>query len=147
MNDNPPTAISDQRLLAAMMAVNPPIEKLMADRLSLRQEMREAQELLELERQRALELSHVRDVSIPRYIALAKAFTVTALVLALVALGFALFTGLLEIKLPASLFASLILPLWIVDLAEQRFGKWRFRADAGFQFIPRHPAQLKHGYY
>ena len=134
MNDNPPTAISDQRLLAAMMAVNPPIEKLMADRLSLRQEMREAQELLELERQRALELSHVRDVSIPRYIGIAKAFTVTAAVLALVALGFALFTGLLEIKLPASLFASLLLPLWLVDTAERQFGRWEFRSDRPVRF-------------
>ena len=134
MNDNPPTAISDQRLLAAMMAVNPPIEKLMADRLSLRQEMREAQELLELERQRALELFHVRDVSIPRYIAFAKAFTVTALVLALVALGFALFTGLLEIKLPASLFASLLLPLWLVDTAERQFGRWEYRSGRPIRF-------------
>ena len=134
MNDNPPTAVSDQRLLAAMMAVNPPIEKLMADRLSLRQKMREAQELLELERQRALELSHVRDVSIPRYIALAKAFTVTAAVLALVALGFALFTGLLEIKLPASLFASLLLPLWLVDTAERQFGRWEFRSGRSIRF-------------
>ena len=134
MNDNLPPAITDQRLLAAMMAVNPPIEKLMADRLTLRREMKEAQERLELERQRALELSHVRDVSIPRYIALAKAFTVTAAVLALFALGFAIFTGLLEIKLPASLFASLLLPLWLVDTAERQFGRWDFRSGRSIRF-------------
>ena len=134
MNDNFPTAISDQRLLTAMMAVNPPIEKLMADRLSLRQEMREAQEQLELERQRARELSHVQDVSISRYVGLAKAFTVTAAVLALVALGFALFTDLLEIKLPASLFASLLLPLWLVDTAERQFGRWEFRSGRPIRF-------------
>lgn len=134
MNDNLPLAITDQRLLAAMMAVNPPIEKLMADRLSLRQEMRETQEQLELERQRARELSHVQDVSISRYIGFAKAFTVTAAVLALVALGLALFTGLLEIKLPASLFASLLLPLWLVDTAERQFGRWEFRSGRPIRF-------------
>lgn len=134
MNDNLPPAITDERLLAAMIAVNPPIEKLMADRLTLRREMKEAQERLELERQRALELSHVRDVSIPRYIAFAKAFTVTAAALALVALGFALFTGLLEIKLPASLFASLLLPLWLVDTAERQFGRWEFRSGRSIRF-------------
>jgi hypothetical protein len=41
MNDNKLPPIADERLLAAMKAVNPPVEKLMADRLALRQEMRQ----------------------------------------------------------------------------------------------------------
>ena len=41
MNDNHWPSIADERLLAAMKAVNPPVEKLMADRLALRQEMRQ----------------------------------------------------------------------------------------------------------
>lgn len=138
MNDNSPPAITDQRLLAAMRAVNPQIEKLMADRLGLRQEMRRAREQLEQERLRAQELSHIRDVLVPRYIAMAKAFTVAAAALTLAVLAIAFFTGLLEVKLPASLFASLLLPVWLIDTAERRFGRWelQFGVPIHFSFQP-----------
>jgi hypothetical protein len=62
MNDNHLPSIADERLLAAMQAVNPPLEKLMADRLALRQEMRQAKD----------ELEFVRYQMIPRYIGSSK---------------------------------------------------------------------------
>jgi len=140
MNDDSGLPIVDARVLAAMRAVNLPVEKLMTDRLSLRLEVRRTQqELAEAER-RMEELRYFREVQIPHYIAIAKLASLIAPSLLLIMLFVALFSGLTEVKTTASLFASLTLPLWIVDLAEQRFGKWRFRADTGFQFIPRHPA-------
>lgn len=147
MNDDSGLPIADARILAALRAVNPPVEKLMTDRLSLRLEVRRTQQEVAEADRRMGELRYFREVQIPHYIAIAKLASLAAASFLLIVLVVALFSGLIEVKTIASLFASLILPLWIVDLAEQRFGKWRFRADAGFQFIPRHPAQLKHGYY
>jgi hypothetical protein len=140
MNDDSGLPIVDARVLAAMRAVNPPVEKLMNDRLSLRLEARRTQQELEAAEYQMAELRHFREVQIPRYIAVAKVASLTAASLLLVSLIVALFFGLIEVKTTASLFASLILPLWIVDIAEQSFGKWRFSAGTGFRFISRHPA-------
>jgi hypothetical protein len=52
MTDDRLPNITDKRLLAALKEVNPPIEKLMADRFELRQEMRRKEAELEAERQR-----------------------------------------------------------------------------------------------
>ncbi len=114
MNDNQLPPIADARLLAAMKAVNPPIEKLMADRLALRQEMMRTKD----------ELERVRHHLLPRYIGIVKAIALGAATLALIALALALFKGLFEVKTTATLFASLLLPVWIVDQAEKRFGRW-----------------------
>lgn len=127
MNDNQLPPIADERLLAAMKAVNPPVEKLMADRLALRQEMRQAKD----------ELERVRHHLIPRYIGVAKAVALGAATLALVALALALFKGLFEVKTTATLFASLLLPVWIVDLAEKRFGRWIVHRDGRAEYIER----------
>ena len=140
MNDDSGLPIVDARVLAAMRAVNPPVEKLMTDRLSLKLEVRRSQQKLAEAERRMEELRYFHEVQIPHYIAMAKLASLVAASLLLVMIVVALFSGLVEVKTTASLFASLILPLWIVDLAEQRFGKWRFRADTGFKFIPRHPA-------
>ena len=70
---------------------------------------------------------------IPRYIALAKLVSLVAASLTLLARAAALFIDHFQVKTIASLFASLLLPLWMVDHAERKFGRWecRFR---GVQF-------------
>lgn len=125
MNDNQLPPIADERLLAAMKAVNPPVERLMADRLALRQEMRQAKD----------ELERVRHHLIPRYIGIVKAIALGAATLALIALALALFKGLFEVKTTATLFASLLLPIWIVDQAERRFGRWVLHRDGRAEYI------------
>lgn len=125
MNDNQLPPIADERLLAAMKAVNPPIEKLMADRLALRQEMMRTKD----------ELERVRHHLLPRYIGIAKAIALGAATLALIALALALFKGLFEVKTTATLFASLLLPVWIVDQAERKFGRWIVRRDGRAEYV------------
>lgn len=125
MNDNQLPPIADERLLAAMKAVNPPVEKLMADRLALRQEMMRTKD----------ELERVRHHLLPRYIGNVKAIALGAATLALIALALALFKGLFEVKTTATLFASLLLPVWIVDLAERKFGRWIVRRDGRAEYV------------
>jgi hypothetical protein len=125
MNDNQLPPIADERLLAAMKAVNPPVEKLMADRLALRQEMMRTKD----------ELERVRHHLIPRYIGIVKAIALGAATLALIALALALFKGLFEVKTTATLFASLLLPVWIVDQAERKFGRWIVRRDGRAEYV------------
>ncbi len=125
MNDKQLPPIADERLLAAIKAVNPPVEKLMADRLALRQEMRQAKN----------ELEHFRHDLIPKYIGVIKAIALGAATLALVALALALFKGLFEVKTTATLFASLLLPIWIVDQAEARFGRWVVHRDGRAEYV------------
>lgn len=125
MNDNHLPSIADERLLAAMKAVNPPLEKLMADRLALRQEMRQAKD----------ELEFVRYQMIPRYIGFVKAIALGAATLALIALALALFKSLFEIKTTTILFASLLLPVWIVDQAEAKFGRWRIHRNGRAEYV------------
>lgn len=125
MNDNQVPPFADERLLAAMKAVNPPVEKLMADRLALRQEMRQAKD----------ELERVRNHLIPRYIGIVKTIALGGAALALIALALALFKGLFEVKTTATLFASLLLPIWIVDLAEKQFGRWVIQRDGRVNYL------------
>jgi hypothetical protein len=125
MNENQLPPIADERLLAAMKAVNPPVEKLMADRLALRQEMRQTKDALQ----------RVRHHLIPRYIAVVKATVLGAATLALIALALAFFRGFFEVKIVATLFASLLLPIWIVDQAEKRFGRWVVHRDGKADYI------------
>lgn len=125
MNDNQLPPIADERLLAAMKAVNPPVEKLMADRLAMRQEMRLAKD----------ELERVRHHMIPRYLGVVKAIAMGAATLALIALALALFKGLFEVKTTATLFASLLLPIWIVDQAERKFGRWVLHRDGRAEYL------------
>jgi hypothetical protein len=125
MNDKQLPPIADERLLAAIKAVNPPVEKLMADRLAVRQEMRQAKN----------ELEHFRHHLIPKYIGVIKPIALGAATLALVALALALFKGLFEVKTTATLFASLLLPIWIVDQAETRFGRWVVRRDGRAEYV------------
>jgi hypothetical protein len=142
MNDDSGLPILDARILAALRAVNPPVEKLMTDRLSLRLEVRRTQQELEAAEYQMAELRHFREVQIPRYIAIAKVASLTAASLLLVSLVIALFFGLIEVKTTASLFASLILPLWLVDLAERKFGRWQYDINRGLYFIPMGSAQF-----
>lgn len=125
MNDNQVPPIADESLLAAMKAVNPPVEKLMADRLALRQEMRHAR----------AELERVRRHMIPRYIGIVKAIALGAATLALITLALALFKSFFEVKTTATLFASLLLPLWIVDQAERKFGRWIIHRDGRAEYV------------
>lgn len=138
MNDNKVDAISDARILAAMQAVNPPVEKLMSDRLVLRQDVSRTRAELEFERKRLDEVRKVRDEMVPRYIAVVKAITLTATTIGLIALATAFFTDLLETSTIASLFASLLLPLWLVELAERRFGRWEVSLPAAGGIRFRH---------
>lgn len=125
MNDNQLPPIADERLLAAMKAVNPPLEKLMADRLVLRQEMMQTKD----------ELKRVRHHLLPRYIGIVKAIALGAATLALIALALALFKGLFEVKTTATLFVSLLLPVWIVDQAEKHFGRWVIHRDGRAEYL------------
>ena len=145
MNDNRTDPISDARILAAMQAVNPSLEVLMADRLALRQDANRTRAELESERQHAAELRRFRELLIPRYIAAAKTMTLTAATIGVIALAAAFFTGLLEIKATASLFISLLLPLWLVELAERKFGRWEVLslAPGGIKF--RHAGSAAEG--
>jgi hypothetical protein len=127
MNDNSQTSVVDARILAAMQAVNPALEKLMTERFALRHEVRQAHIELECGQRRVDELRNFREVLIPRYIAFAKVVSLISAGLTLLALAAAFFWGLFEVKTTASLFASLLLPLWLVDQAEQEFGRWQFR--------------------
>ena len=117
--------IADERLLTALKAVNPPVEKLMADRVALRQEMRQAKD----------ELERVRHQMIPNYIGFVKAIALGAATLALIALTLALFKGLFEVKTTTVLFASLLLPVWIVDQAEAKFGRWRVHRNGRAEYV------------
>ncbi|KUR78072.1 hypothetical protein [Novosphingobium sp. FSW06-99] len=127
MNDNSDISVVDVRILAAMQAVNPPLEKLMTERFALRHEVRQANLELECRQRRVDELRNFREVLIPRYIAFAKVVSLGAAGLTLLALAAAYFFCLFEVKATASLFASLLLPLWLVDQAEQEFGRWEVR--------------------
>lgn len=142
MNDNTVEPITDARLLAAMKAVSPPLEKLMEDRLALRHDVNRVRAELEQERQRTDDLRRLRDLMIPRYIAIAKAVTLAAATIILIALAVAFFTGLFEIKTTASLFASLLLPLWLVEIAERRFGRWELSWVGGESVRFRHAASV-----
>jgi len=125
MNDNSDISVVDARILAAIKAVNPPLEKLMTDRLALRNEVRQANVELECRQRRVEELRNFREVLIPRYIAFAKVVSLGAAGLTLLALATAFSTGLFEVRTTASLFGSLLLPIWLVDQAEQEFGRWK----------------------
>ncbi|MDR3438126.1 hypothetical protein [Telmatospirillum sp.] len=136
MNNDSQLPIADARVLAAMRAVNPPIEKLMTDRLSLRIEVRRTQQELDAADRQIAELRCFRDVQIPRYIAVAKFASLTAAGILLAALIIALFSGLIEVKTTSSLLASLILPLWITDQAERAFGRWHLFLGRPPMFVP-----------
>lgn len=145
MNDNRTDPISDARILAAMQAVNPSLEVLMADRLALRQDANRTRAELESERQHAAELRRFRELLIPRYIAAAKTMTLTTATIGVIALAAAFFTGLLEIKTTASLFISLLLPLWLVELAERKFGRWEVSSLAPGRIRFRHAGSAAEG--
>jgi len=117
-------------LLATMRAVSPSREKLMADRLALRQQIRAAQTALAETEAQIAALQQVRDVRIPQYIGIAKAVTLVATIAALTALSLSLFTSLIDVKVTAPLFASLLIPLWLVDHAERHFGRWHLHICA-----------------
>jgi hypothetical protein len=124
-----------EHLLATMQAVSPSLEKMMAERLDLRRQIRASQTALAETEAQITALQRVRDVRIPQYIGIAKAVTLAATIAALIALSLSLFTSLIEIKVTAPLFASLLLPLWLVDHAEQHFGRWQIHVGARANFI------------
>jgi hypothetical protein len=122
-------------LLSTLEAVSPAREKLMAERLALRQQVRAAQTALAEKEAQIAALQKVRDVRIPHYIAIAKSITIFATIAALIAFSMSLFTSLIEIKIIAPLFASLLVPLWVVDCAERHFGRWRLHVGARPSFV------------
>jgi|SRR5579863_455342 len=136
MNDNTGSPIPDHRILAAMMAVNPSLEMVMADRLLLRRENRQTKAQLNKALSRVSVLQHLRDVQLPNFIGLAKFASLSAASVLLAALAIAFFTHFLAISTTASLFASLILPLWLVDHAEQKFGRWELDVGTAPRFVP-----------
>jgi hypothetical protein len=121
-HDRLPT-ITDERLLTALKEVNPPIEKLMADRFELRQEMRRKQAELEAERQRVAEMNHLRVEIIPQSLAFAKRTVLIIATLVLFALILAFFQKTFEIKTISIILISLLLPIWLIDRAEDKFGR------------------------
>ena len=86
-------------------------------------------------RQAKNELEHFRYHLIPKYIGVIKAIALGAATLTLFALALALFKGLFEVKTTATLFASLLLPIWIVDQAETRFGRWVVHRDGRAEYV------------
>jgi hypothetical protein len=137
MNDNSRSAITDSRLLAAMLEVNPPIEKLMADRLLLRHDNRETKAQLDQVLIGMADLKQLRDVQLPRYIAKAKLASLSVAAMLLAALAFSLFSPLFDLTITATLFASMIFPLWLVDIAEQKFGRWKIRRGVPPVFVAK----------
>jgi len=135
MNDNTESPMPDPRILDAMKAVNPSLEKVMADRLMLRQDNRQTKAQLDEALSRISALQHFRDVQLPHYIGFAKFASLSAATVMLAALAISLFTHLLNITTTASLFASLILPLWLVDLAERKFGHWELHLKSSSRFV------------
>lgn len=120
MNDNDCPPITDAGILAAMRAVNPPLEKLMEERLALRIENRETRVRLGEALVQVTQLQYTRDWDTLRYITEAKRITLLTACVALAALATAMFTHLLSVTLTAPLLSSLLLPLWIVDYAETK---------------------------
>ena len=123
------------QLLATMQAVSPSLEKLMAERVALRTEIRSAQAALAETEKQIAQLQTVRDVRIPGYIAIAKTVALIATIAALAALALSLFTNLLDVKIIAPLFVSLLIPLWLVDFAEQHVGRWHLHLDRAPTFV------------
>lgn len=123
MNNDRLPSIADKRLLAALKEVNPPIEKLMADRFELRQEMRRKEAELDVERQRGAEMDRLKLEIIPQSLAFAKLMVLAIATITLIALILALFQKTFEIKTISIILISLLLPLWLVDRAESRFGR------------------------
>jgi len=121
-------------LLATMQAVSPTREKLMVERVALRQQIRGAQTALAETEAEIASLKQVRDVRIPNYIGIAKAVTLAATLAALIALSLSLFTSLIEIKITTPLLASLLIPLWLVDRAELHFGRWHLHLNGARTF-------------
>lgn len=117
------TSITDERLLAALKEVNPPIEKLMADRFELRQKMRRKQAELDAERQRVKEMHFLTLVEIPQSLAFAKRTVLLIASLSLFALVIAYFSTIFEIKTISIILISLLLPIWLIDRAEGKFGR------------------------
>ena len=126
-------------LLATMRALSPSLEKLMADRIALRTEVRSAQSALVETQKQIVRLKQLRDVRIPRYIAVAKTAALIATIVALVALTLSLFSNLFEIKIVVPLFGSILIPLWLVDFAEQCFGRWHLHVARAPTFVRRNP--------
>lgn len=123
MTDDRLPNITDTRLLAALKEVNPPIEKLMADRFELRQEMRRKEAELEAERQRVAEMDRLKLEIIPQSLAFAKITVLTFATIALIALILAFFQKAFETKTISIILISLLLPLWLIDRAENKFGR------------------------
>jgi hypothetical protein len=127
MSDNQLHPLIDERLLDAIKAVNPPVERLMAERYELRQEIRHVKD----------DLIYVRRYLVPRYIGAVKFVSLAATTLALIALALSLFKGLFEVKTTATLFASLLLPVWIVDQAEAKFGRWVIHRNGRVEYLEK----------
>jgi hypothetical protein len=122
-------------LLATMVAVSPPLEKLMTERAQLRAEIRSIRTELEHAGEETAILREMRDSQIPRYIGIAKAVSLTAATCALFALITSLFTGLIDPKITTPLLASALVPLSLVVLAEQRFGRWHLHLTHSPTFV------------
>lgn len=106
--------MSNQAVLAAMQAVDPSKERLLADRLILRQEMRDTKK----------ELTYVQDVLVPRYIGIAKMVILGIVAVALVALILSFFKGLSDSRISAGILFSFLPVMVLIDLAERKFGRW-----------------------
>ena len=122
-------------LLATLQTLSPPLEKLMAERLALRRAMQSAQSALSDAEKQIDVLRQVRDVRIPRYIATAKSVALATTAASLSALTLSLFSDLFAITITAPLFASLLIPLWLVDRAERHFGRWHLHLNGARTFI------------
>lgn len=117
-------------LLGTLQEVNPPLEKLMAERVQLRHQMRAQAEAHAAAAKEAAELRVLRETEIPRYLALAKSVAIISAVCALIALAISLFTHLIGLKATIPLFAFSVVQLWVVDRAETRFGRWRLHISS-----------------
>lgn len=113
------------KLLETLASINPPLEKLIAERVQLRHEIRARCEAQIAATREALELQALRETEIPRYLALAKAVAITSAACALAVLAISLFTDFIELKTTIPLFAFSVVQLWVVDRAETCFGRWR----------------------
>jgi hypothetical protein len=127
MNDNHSNTMSNQAVLAAMQAVDPSKERLLADRLALRQEVRDTKN----------ELAYVQDVLVPRYIGIAKMLILGMVGVALVALILSLFKGLFDSRVSAGILSSFLPLILLIDLAERKLGRWELNRSMRPRFVWR----------
>lgn len=122
-------------LLEALKSVNPPLERLMEERMQLRRQIQTQQAALAVADVDAMRLRQICGTEIPRYLGHAKTVSITAITGALIAVTISLFGDPENLTNAVPLLASSLIPLWLVDRAESRFGHWHIHLARRPSFV------------